>query len=894
MRAAEVANRFLRFFEARGHAVVPSAPLVYNDPTLLFVNAGMVPFKPYFSGAEPSPYRRAVSVQKCVRTIDIDEVGKTTRHNTFFQMNGNFSFGDYFKKEAIEWAWELVTTDQAHGGYGFDPGKVWVTVLGPGFHPDYPDGDIDAIRYWRGVGVPEARIQGRDLKDNYWSMGVPGPGGPCSEIYIDRGPAYGPDGGPVVDEDRFLEIWNLVFQTEELSAVRAKDDFDIAHPLPTQNIDTGGGVERAAYLLQGKDNLYEIDQTFPVIERACSLTGRPYGVDHTDDVRLRVIGDHVRSGLMLMTDGVVPGNEARGYVLRRLLRRSIRSMRLLGTTDPVLVDLLDVSRACMAEAYPEIDALWPRLSQIAAAEEESFDKTLRDGTAIFDVAAGAATAAKQTVLSGDKAFQLHDTYGFPIDLTLEMAAEQGLAVDRERFDVLMNEQRARAKADARAKKGATVAVEAYRKLREAGETPFLGYTDLVAPAVVRGLVLDGEPVAQAGAGARVGVVLDQTPFYAESGGQTADAGVLVGEAGRHAVADVQLPVPGLVVHTVTLSAPLRVGEPVSAEVDGAHRRGACQAHSATHLLHAALREFVGPTATQAGSLNRPGYLRFDYTGQQAMSEELKREIEERCNLAINDDLAVRATTMKLEEAKALGAMSLFGEKYPPVVRMVEMGDGWSRELCGGTHVGGTGQIGLLTLLSEQSVGAGARRVEALVSTEALRHLNAERLLVDRLTGLLRVPSDQVIDRVAAVLGELKAAEKRLDQMRTQQVLADASRLLAGAADVAGVAYIGQAVPGASGDDLRALALRLRDGLGERPGAVALVGGPVDKPLLVVATTAAGRDRGVGAGDLVRVGAPVLGGKGGGKADFAQGGGTDAAAADRALAAIRAALAQGSR
>jgi alanyl-tRNA synthetase len=890
MKAAEVGSRFLRFFEQKAHTVVPSAPLVYNDPTLLFVNAGMVPFKPYLSGAEAAPWKRAASVQKCVRTLDIEEVGKTTRHGTFFQMNGNFSFGDYFKKEAIEWAWELVTADQDHGGYGFDPGKVWVTVLGGGHHADYPEGDEEAARLWRGVGVPEEHIQRRTLKDNYWNMGVAGPGGPCSEVYIDRGPQYGPEGGPEVDEDRFLEIWNLVFEPEALSAVRAKDDFDIAGPLPSRNIDTGMGLERVAYLLQGKENLYEIDQVFPVIERASQLCGRAYGRGHDDDVRLRVVADHVRSSLMLMTDGVVPGNEARGYVLRRLLRRSIRSMRIMGVTDPVLVDLLGVSRDCMAESYPEVAAAWERMSRVAAAEEESFDRTLRDGTAIFDMAVGQTKKAGQTVLSGDKAFQLHDTYGFPIDLTLEMAEEQGLRVDRDRFTELMDEQRNRARADARAKKSGLVASEAYRTLRDAGETPFLGYTDLVVPTTVSGLVVEGRSVRTADAGTTVEVVLERTPFYAESGGQDADAGVLITDEGRFEVLDVQRPVPGLIVHKVALDAPMRVGEHARAEVDAAYRRAACQAHSATHLLHAALRELVGPTATQAGSYNRPGYLRFDYTGQQAMSDELRQEIEERCNLAINDSLDVSATSMKLEDAKAMGAMSLFGEKYPPIVRMVEMGGAWSRELCGGTHVPNTAQIGMFALLTEQSVGSGARRVEALVSTDAFRHLAAERALVNELSGLLKVPSGQVVDRVSGLIADLKTAEKQLDAARVRQVLAGAGQMLAGAHDVSGLALVAQAVPGASADDLRALAGKLRDELAHQAGVIALVGGPAEKPMLVVSVNAAARERGVRAGDLVRAGAPALGGKGGGRDDWAQGGGTDGTAAPAAFRAIENALA----
>ncbi len=546
---------------------MPSASLVYNDPTLLFVNAGMVPLKPYFTGAETPPFHTATSCQKRVRTLDIEEVGKTTRHGTFFQMNGNFSFGEYFKEGAIKHAWGLITGSQESGGLGFDGDKVWVTVLGPGFHPDFPDGDVEAIELWKQMGLPAERIQLRDLKDNYWNMGVPGPGGPCSEIYIDRGPEFGPEGGPAVDEDRFLEIWNLVFMQQELSAVRAKDDFDVLRPLPKPNIDTGMGLERVAYLMQGKDNLYEIDQIFPVIEKAAELSGKRYGANHDDDVRMRVVADHVRSGLMLMTDGVTPGNEARGYVLRRLLRRSVRAMRLLGVHDPVLPELLPVSKALMEESYPEIATEWARTSSSAYAEEESFRRTLAAGTQIFDVAVTKAKESGASTLGGDQAFQLHDTYGFPIDLTLEMAAEAGLAADRAEFTRLMGEQKARAKADARAKKGGAANVAAYRTLRDAGETPFLGYTELDVTSRVRGIVANGELVTSARPGDIVEVILDETPFYAEAGGQDADAGVLTASGLQLDVLDVQRPVQGLVVHKAVVNeGELVTGAEIRAEV----------------------------------------------------------------------------------------------------------------------------------------------------------------------------------------------------------------------------------------------------------------------------------------------------------------------------------------
>lgn len=889
MKAAEIGRRYQEFFAARGHAVVPSASLLYNDPTLLFVNAGMVPFKPYFTGAEQAPYSRAVSMQKCVRTLDIDDVGKTTRHGTFFQMLGNFSFGDYFKQEAIEWAWEFVTGPEAEGMLGFDPSQVWVTVLGPGHHPDYPEGDEEAAAMWRAVGVPEERIQRRGLKDNYWSMGVPGPGGPCSEIYIDRGPAYGADGGPDVDEDRFLEIWNLVFQTEELSKVRAKDDFDIAKQLPSKNIDTGAGLERIALLKQGVANMYETDEVFPVIAKAAELSGHSYGQDATGDIRLRVIGDHIRSALMLMTDGVRPGNEARGYVLRRLLRRSIRSMRLLGYQGPAIIDLLTVSRSVMEASYPEIAEQWERIVELAQAEENAFGRTLAQGTTLFEDAVAQTKAAGQAILAGAQAFALHDTYGFPIDLTLEMAAEQGLAVDQDAFKALMTEQRDRAKADARAKKGGLASTEAYQVLRTEGETPFLGYDDLDVPTKVRGLIVDGEIVSHAGAGV-VEVVLAETPFYAESGGQDHDSGLLRTAGGAFEVLDVQRPVPGLVVHKVRVDTELALGDEVSAQVDAFARHGSCQAHSATHVLHAALRELVGSNATQAGSYNKPGYLRFDYSAMQAMSPALRQEIEERCNQALLDDLVVSATRMKLEDAKALGAMAMFGEKYPPIVRMVEMGGAWSRELCAGTHVSHASQIGLINILGESSIGSGTRRIEALVSTDAFRHLAAERAMVSQLTDLLKVSPEQLGDRVAGMVGELKAAQKQIAELRLAALRDRLSSLVLDAENIAGVNLAASVLDEAESGDLRSLVGDIRDRFGSRPAVVALIARS-PKPAVVVATNTAAQELGVAAGELVGIAAPILGGKGGGKADFAQGGGQDASRAQEALESVRAKVAE---
>ncbi len=518
METAEIRRRWLTFFESRGHTVVPSASLISDDPMLLFTVAGMVPFIPYLTGQETPPYKRATSVQKCVRTLDIDEVGKTTRHGTFFQMNGNFSFGDYFKEGAISQAWELVTTSQNSGGYGFDPDKIWVTVY---------EQDDEAESLWRRIaGLPPERIQRRGMKDNFWSTGVAGPCGPCSEIYVDRGPDYGPEGGPVVDEDRFLEIWNLVFMQYERGDGPGKEGYPILGELKSKNIDTGMGLERVAYLLQGVDNLYEIDEVYPVIDRAAGLAGKKYGAGTDDDVRLRVVADHVRSALMLIGDGVTPGNEGRGYVLRRILRRAVRSMRLLGVDAPTLTELLPVSKDAMKASYPELEQQFGRISSVAYAEEESFRQTLRSGTTILDTAVREAKAAGQRALSGDRAFQLHDTYGFPIDLTLEMAAEQGLSVDEPGFRRLMQGQRDRAKADAMAKKTGHADVSSYRAVADVvgGPTAFLGYDEVVSEGTVRALLSGGAQTPGAGVGDEVEVVLDRTPFYAEGGGQLADTG----------------------------------------------------------------------------------------------------------------------------------------------------------------------------------------------------------------------------------------------------------------------------------------------------------------------------------------------------------------------------------
>ncbi len=881
MDTAEIRRRFVAHFEANDHTVVPSASLLLDDPTLLFVNAGMVPFKPYFLGQERPPFRRAASVQKCVRTLDIEEVGKTTRHGTFFQMCGNFSFGDYFKQGAIRLAWELVTKSQADGGYGFDPDRIWVTVL---------DGDDEALDLWHTeAGLPLERIQRRGLLDNYWHMGVPGPGGPCSEIYFDRGPEHGPDGGPIVDEDRFLEIWNLVFMQESLSEIRKKDDFDISGPLPSKNIDTGLGLERVAYLLQGKDNMYEIDEMFPVIERAEELTGRRYGASPADDVRFRVVADHVRSALMLIGDGVTPGNEARGYVLRRLLRRAVRSMRLLGTEDRVLPELMPVSRDKMKLGYPEVERDWPRISAVAYAEEDAFRQTLRAGTQIFDLATTEVKSSGGTQLSGDRAFALHDTYGFPIDLTLEMAAEQGLTVDEAGFRRLMTEQRERAKADAKAKKGAHRDATAYREIADAIGHPveFTGYEEVVSEGAVRGIVADGGVVGAAHEGDEIELVLDRTPFYAEGGGQLADHGIIELDNGaRLEVRDVQSPVTGLIVHrAVVVAGEVGVGAGAQALVDLGRRRAISRSHTATHMVHKAFREALGETATQAGSENAPGRFRFDFSATGSVPHSVMADVEARVNEVVLDDLVVHAELMSQAEAVKSGAMALFGEKYGDVVRVISVGD-WARELCGGTHAGRSGQLGVIKLLGESSIGSGVRRVEALVGTDAYQFLAREHLLVAQLSETLKARPEELPERVSDLVERLRAAEKEIEKVRLGQLLAAGADLATGALDVSGVAVVAERVDGAGGGDVRTLALDVRGRLPQgRPGAVVLLGSVDGKVSVVAAVNDEGRAVGVSANELVRAVGPLIGGKGGGKDDVAQGGGSDVNHLDEVVALI---------
>jgi alanyl-tRNA synthetase len=878
MQTAEIQRRWLNFFEGHGHTVVPSASLVSDDPTLLFTVAGMVPFIPYLTGVIPAPYKRATSVQKCIRTLDIEEVGKTTRHGTFFQMNGNFSFGDYFKEGAIGYAWSLLTTPESDGGLGFDEKDLWVTVY---------EEDDEAIELWKKIaGIPENRIQRFGKTDNFWSTGQAGPAGPCSEIYFDRGPQYGPEGGPAVDDTRYLEIWNLVFMQYLISNVTSKTEFTIDGELPQKNIDTGMGMERVAFIKQGVDNMYEIDQVRPVLDMASQISGRAYGANHEDDVRMRVIADHIRSSLMLMSDGVTPSNEGRGYILRRLLRRSVRSMRLLGVDAPTFTELFAASRDAMKGAYPDVEIHYDRISRTALGEEETFLRTLVSGTQILDLAVSEQKAAKAP-LGGDTAFLLHDTYGFPIDLTMEMAEEAGVAVDRETFDSLMNAQRSRAKADAKTKRGNLADVSVYGEFRTAGETVFTGYDDFTTETTVIGIIKDGASVASANVGDTVELIVRETSLYAESGGQDADEGTIVGANFTAAVLDVQRPIKGLTAHTVTISdGTVGVDDAVTTLVDRAYRQQAAQAHSATHLVHAALRQTLGQDAHQAGSYNKAGYMRFDFAWNAGLSAATRTEIEDIANSAITDNLEVSTRVMSLDDAKKEGAMALFGEKYGDTVRVVDIGGPWSRELCAGTHVSRSSEIGLINLIGESSIGSSNRRVEALVGTTAFHEFAAERALVSELTATLKTPKELLPQRIGELLEQLKSAERAMAKVASAALTERVPALVGQAKSVgklnAVIANVGQLD---SIDGIRQLVTDVRDRLGSAACVVVLGAVVEGKAAVVAATNDAARVADAKAGNFAKIAAGILGGGGGGRDDMAQGGGPSVDKIDAALSAI---------
>jgi len=882
VKSIEIRNRWLNFFKdgnsaKLNHVVVPSASLILNDPNLLLVNAGMVPFKPYFLGEVPPPYARATSIQKCVRTLDIDEVGKTTRHASFFQMCGNFSFGDYFKEGAIELAWELLTKPQKDGGFGFDENRLWVTV----FHDD-----DEAANIWeKKIGVPKDKIQRRGMSDNFWSMGVPGPCGPCSEIYFDRGAAYGREGGPIADEDRYLEIWNLVFMQNLRGPGAGKDDFPILGELPAKNIDTGMGLERTAALLQGVDNIYEIDTTAIILNKASEISGVKYGSNPDKDISLRVVADHARTATMLIGDGVIPGNEGRGYVLRRMMRRSIRNMRLLGAPDSNIVELIHASIEAMSPHYPELMEERDRITKISQNEEEIFLTTLKSGTMIFDTAAERAKSKKERIFSGEDAFKLHDTYGFPIDLTLEMAAEKGLDIDRAGFEKLMKEQKERAKNDAKAKKTGHADLGEYRAIADnAKRLEFVGYEQQSVESSVVGLLCSGKTAKSAKSGEEVEIILERTPFYAEGGGQLSDHGLITSSNGAVIeIEDVQTPIPGLFVHRgMVREGEVVQGEAVLAAIDVERRNGISRAHTATHMVHKAFREILGETATQAGSENAPGRFRFDFPATGAVPKTVLEDVEAKVNYLLEEDLEVTAAEMTQAQAREIGAMALFGEKYGERVRVVSVGE-WAKELCGGTHVKRSGQLGLIKLISESSIGAGVRRVEALVGVDAFHFLSREHVIMNSILEIIKgARSEELPERINSLLNRIKELEKEIRIQRTNQSSAELDNVqVSRVKDINFLAHHFKVELG--GEELRTLALKEKTR--KQSSVVALSALEGERIILVVAIDDKARNLGIKAGELAKIASTILGGGGGGKDDFAQGGGPKVSKISEAMTAI---------
>jgi alanyl-tRNA synthetase len=859
MTADELRQAFLDFFATRGHTVVPSSSLIPNDPTLLLTSAGMVQFKPYMLGDEPAPWARATSVQKCFRTTDIDIIGTTTRHLTFFEMLGNFSLGDYFKDQAIPFAWELMTEV-----FGFDPERLWVTVF---------ETDDEAERIWRDVvGVPPARIQRLGEEDNFWAMGPTGPCGPCSEIYFDRGPEWGPDGGPAHGgAERFTEVWNLVFmQYNRLSDGTLED-------LPRRNIDTGAGLERLLAVMADQRSVFETDVLRRLVAAAESLTGRTYGADEKVDVSLRILAEHGRAMTFLVSDGVVPSNEGRGYVLRRVIRRAVRHAYQLGVERAVTPALVDAAVETMGTAYPDLVANGELIAQVLAREEERFRRTIARGLDLLD-----DLVARDDV-RGDDAFYLHDTLGFPIELTEEIAAEHGRAVDRDGFASHMEAQRERAHG-ARARRGAATDPDVYREvLDQGGRTTFTGYREATTDgARVTGLVVGGARVDVVdGEGTEVEVVLDRTPFYAEAGGQVGDTGELDGPDGRVEVLDTVYGLPGtLVVHRGRVtSGRLAVGDTVVAAIDDERRRAIRRNHTATHLLHWALREVLGPHVKQAGSLVAPDRLRFDFSHHEAVPLATLREIEDLANHEVLTAAAVETIETTKRDAEQMGAVAFFGDKYGDQVRVLRAGLR-SLEFCGGTHVANLAEIGLIRIVSEGSIGANLRRIEALTGPEALAEVRRHDTLLDQAGQLLGVRADDVPERVERLLEQVRAQTRELSELRQARASGRAAELAAGAVD----RVVSARVDGQGADELKRLANAVRDALGS--GVVILMGADGDKVGFVVTVSKDLQAEGVSAGTVAAAAAPLVQGGAAKNPEFVQGGGKNVAGIDDALRVAR--------
>ena len=863
MTSDEIRERFLSYFAERGHERLPSAPLVpRNDPSTLLISAGMQPLKPYFLGLERPPSDRLTTCQKSFRTVDIDNIGRTYRHLTFFEMLGNFSIGDYFKQGAVEYAWEF-----SREGFGFDPEQIWVTI----FEGDDALGlgrDDEAVDAWLSVGVPRERIVPLGREDNFWQAGPTGPCGPCSELYLDRGLEFGsPDELPGDDGERFLEYWNLVFMQYD------QEPAGVLTPLPAKNIDTGLGLNRLAAIMQGTTSIFETDQIRPLVTLGEELSGRSYGESEATDRALRILADHTRGMSFLVADGVVPSNEDRGYVLRRLMRRAIVQGRRIGVESPFLPRFAGVVRELMGSAYPELHEQRETIEMWLRTEEEAFNRTLEQGMRLLDEVVARARDGGAEGIGADQAFLLHDTYGFPFDLTLELAAEQGLGVDEQGFEELMDEQRTRARSAGRG--GRDDERERIRDFAAASApTTFTGYERIEQPTAVG---------AVERANGRLLAKLVESPFYATGGGQVADAGVVECEDGGCSarVVDVVRVGDDQALVLEPERGELHEGERVVARVDPEHRRPTACNHTATHLLHAALRQRVGAHVRQAGSYVGPDKLRFDFTHGQPLSAEELRDVEQQVNDWILANHPVRALETTLDEAKALGAMALFGEKYGDVVRMVEVGDGtWSRELCGGTHVRSTAEIGVFKVTTETSSAANVRRIEAVTGPVAVGLLRHHDQVLSEAAALLRTTPDNVA--AAVVDREAKRRELEKGRKSAQDVTVSADD----AVDVDGVRVL---VAQAQFEDPKAMpeaADKLRGRLGDH-SVVVLGSATGGRVALLVSATPAAVERGVKAGAIVKAAAQVVGGGGGGRDTMAQAGGRDPDKLPEALATARA-------
>ncbi len=850
--ANQLRDAYTTFFADRGHTPVASASLIPHDPTVLFTVAGMVPFKSYFVGDETPPFKRAVTAQKCARAggkhNDLDDVGRTKRHLVFFEMLGNFSFGDYFKSDAIPWSWELVTEV-----FGLDGDRIWITVH---------DSDDEAEQIWHDqVGVPMNRIQRLGDKDNFWQMGDTGPCGPCSELHIDRGPSFGPDGGPLNDPqgDRFMEFWNLVF----MQFNQAPDG--TRTPLPKPSIDTGAGLERILALVQGKDSVWETDVMAPLVEQACSVTGKSYLVGDYDDrnsFSLRVLAEHARSSTMLVNDGVFPSNEGRGYVLRRIIRRAVRHAYLLGTERLVMPGLVETAIDVMGGAYPDVIKNRDFIVGVLTKEEERFRQTLKTGLVILEE----ELAKDQKVLMGTTAFTLHDTYGFPLELTEEIAGERGVAVDREGFDVDMTEQRRRAKAGRKSNAADDDQTDLYRELSEQfGSTEFVGYVQSASESRVLGILAADDALIE--------IFLDRTPFYAESGGQVGDTGTIETATGVAEVLDTTFALPGVRRHTARLvSGTITAGQTATATIDDVRRDAIRRNHTGTHVLHHALRTVLGPHVKQAGSLVGPDRLRFDFSHYSAVTDDEMAQIEQIANTEVLNNVPARSYETTKDEATALGAIAFFGDKYGDIVRVLEAGS--SVELCGGTHVKATGDIGTIKIVGESSIGSNLRRIEAVTGYNSLALLQRDDRALTDAARLVGVPTHDVVDGVQRKLDEIKSLNDEIKVLRAKAAMGQAAELAGKASGGVLVDRVDDLAP----SELRELALAVR----QQPGIEAVVLGGLTASggvSLVAAVTAA---FGGQASDLIRDAAKAVGGGGGGKGDIATAGGKNPDGLDEAL------------